>query len=363
MTTYFCINCSEKYPPEGLPYTCPKCGGIFTVDLSQVLTRDDFSNNEPGIWRFRHTFGLPDDAPLSYLGEGRTPLLQLDFSGNPVYLKMETHNPTLSFKDRATAILISMLRQRKVHKAVEDSSGNAGASFAAYCSAFGVEAEIFIPESTSGPKRLQIESYNASINQVAGSRQATTDAALLKVRQNRLVYASHAYQPFGLSGIATVAYEIFEQLGAQPDLVIAPVGHGSLLLGLIKGFELLKKSHLVDSLPEFIGVQAEQCAPVSSMWNKAKTFTPYSETIAEGVRVTTPIRGREIITKLQQSSGSIMTIPEPGIIAAWQDLKKKGIFVEPTSALVWAAYRKLSSEIYKFPVLIMTGYGLKSGNA
>jgi len=359
-TTYFCENCKIPYPDKGMPFVCPACGGNFTIDIAYQLSKSDFSKKDPGIWRFMSTFGLPSDTPISYLGEGRTPLISLTVGGKKVYFKMESQNPTLSFKDRGSAVLISMLRQRRTNHAIEDSSGNAGASFAAYCAAFKITSEIFIPKSTSGPKKDQIEAYGAKVVRINGSRSDTSLAALEKVKSSGGVYASHAYQPFGLAGIATIAYEIIEQMDEQPDAIFAPVGHGSLFLGIMKGFEVLNKSGFLTKLPEFIGVQASHCAPVYALWSGPDTNIAEEPTIAEGVRVTAPVRGQEIVSMLIKHNGCIVKVNDTDLIQSWNELRHEGVFLEPTSALVWAAYQQNQGKRYNNPVLIMTGYGLKS---
>jgi len=273
---------------------------------------------------------------------------------------MESHNPTLSYKDRGTAVLVSMMKDRGINHAIEDSSGNAGASFAAYSRAFSINGSIYIPESTSGPKRQQLNAFGAKVIPVPGSRANAAKQALKAVRNNGTVYASHAYQPFGMAGLATIAYEIFEDLSDIPSLVIAPIGHGNLLAGIILGFQNLKSSGLTTSMPAFIGVQSDACAPVWSKWVGDTKFKPTGSTIAEGIKVETPIRSNFIISNLQKGKDSIEIINDKETISAIQDLSSMGIYVEPTSALVWAAYKKIQVSHYGPVVLILTGYGLKS---
>lgn len=359
-TAYHCEKCKASYPSEGMPFICPVCDGYFTIDIAHQLTEEDFKKKDPGIWRFVDTFGLPENFPVSYLGEGRTPLINTTNNGKKVFLKMESHNPTLSFKDRGSAVLISKLRHGKIKFAIEDSSGNAGASFAAYCSAFAINSEIYIPATTSGPKKDQIEAYGARVVWVNGSRLDTAFAALDKVKSSGIVYASHAYQPFGIAGIATIAYEIFEQMNELPDAIFAPIGHGSLFLGIMKGFEVLKNSGFINELPEFIGVQASLCAPVWARWSGLDNDIVEEPTLAEGVRVSEPVRGHEIVSMLTKYVGRIVRVNEEELIHAWEELRLKGIFLEPTSALTWAAYNQINQKRYNNPVLIMTGYGLKS---
>jgi threonine synthase len=144
-----------------------------------------------------------------------------------------------------------------------------------------------------------------------------------------------------------------------PDAIFAPIGHGSLFLGLIKGFEVLKNSGFISKLPEFIGIQSFHCAPVWAQWSGSDNDGEGS-TIAEGVRVSSPVRGGEIVSMLKKHNGRIMRINDVELIQAWKELQLKGIFLEPTSALPWAAYQQSKQKRYNNPVLIMTGYGLKS---
>jgi threonine synthase len=147
-------------------------------------------------------------------------------------------NPTGSFKDRGSAVLVSALKAAGVEEVVEDSSGNAGASLAAYAARAAIQARIYVPEYASGPKRLQISAFGAQVVQIPGPRSATAEAVQREAKEG-IAYASHAYLPHGIAGIATIAFEIAEQLKGSPGTVITPVGHGTLLLGLHRGFHAM----------------------------------------------------------------------------------------------------------------------------
>ena len=359
-TSYFCEKCHLAYPTDHMPYHCGSCQSNFSIALDCDLTSADFESKEPGIWRFSKTFGLPDGASTTYLGEGNTPLIERNMGIGQTYFKMESQNPTLSYKDRGTAVLTSMLRYHAYKDVIEDSSGNAGASLAAYSSAFGINAEIFVPADTSGPKLAQIAAFGAKIIRIEGNRDKTSKAVLSRVNDYQMMYASHAYQPFGLAGIATIAYEIYEQLGKSPDRVIAPIGHGSLFLGIMLGFLLLKRSRYISNMPQFIGVQASNNSPLYQKWARGQELLPSLPSIAEGVMVRNPIRGEMILQLLSKHHGDILSIPEDEIEIAWRELRHSGLFVEPTSALPWAACKQLGCQNSLTSVLIMTGYGLKS---
>ena len=357
MPAICCTDCHAPYPENGLPYLCPQCGGVYDFDGPFDFQAAAVDDHQVGIWRYRHAFSLPPAAPLVSLGEGNTPLIACQHAGRTVWLKQEGLNPSGSYKDRGSAVLVSSLLMRGVSQAVEDSSGNAGASFAAYAARSGLQARVFVPESASGPKRSQIELYGADLVRVPGPRSAAAAAVLAEVAQGA-VYASHAYLPFGLAGIATLAYELWQQLGRAPGTVIAPVGHGGLLLGIVRGFAALQQAGAIEQVPYYVGVQAHACAPVVAEFMGGR---PYSEgaTIAEGVRVAKPVRAAALLREISQRAGRFVAIEESEILPAFHWLARRGIHVEPTSALAWAAYQQTADQLLEPVVLILSGTGLK----
>lgn len=312
----------------------------------------------PGIWRYRQSFGLDDQAPVLTLGEGNTPLLWAEVNGRGVAFKCEYANPTGSFKDRGMAALCSFLVARGVTEAVEDSSGNAGAAFAAYAARGGIRARVYVPESASGPKCGQIEAYGADVVRVPGPRAAATQAALNAAAKG-VIFASHAYLSQILPGYATAAYEIQEQLGGEVGAVIVPAGQGGFLLGLARGFAALIWSGAMNKMPVLIGVQAAACAPLVAAAPGRAPAPGESSTVAEGVRVADPLRKAEVVETVLHSGGSFQSVHEAEIISGRDELAQRGFYVEPTSALVWEA---LVTELPILPdpvVAILTGSGYK----
>ncbi len=363
MAVIRCRRCAEPYPHQGLPYICPACGGTFDFDAPPDFSPERIEPGLPGYWRYRHAFSLFHGAPVISLGEGNTPLLWLtDDDGRKIGMKMESLNPSGSFKDRGSAVLVSQLLARGAESAVEDSSGNAGASFAAYAARAGIRARIFVPESASGPKRVQIENYGAELIPVPGPRIEAAKAVLNEVKRGA-IYASHAYMPMGIAGLATIAYEIVEQLGAAPKTVFAPSGHGGLMLGLVRGFAALKNAGVIKNLPYYVGVQSQGCAPLAAAFQgglEAIQDIPESPTIAEGVRVRYPVQAEALIREIPPHGGTYVTVLEDELLAAYHLLAQRGFYVEPTAALVWAACQKLKNGLPDPIVLILTGLGLKA---
>jgi len=359
MTDFICRDCLQPYPEAGLPHECPNCGGIFTLRDLTFTEHTSVSGKSSGIWRFTESIGLPASYPVSYLGEGETPLVPVKIRGRDFFGKMENLNPSGSFKDRATAVLTSVLRGRNQLNVVEDSSGNAGGSLALYGAAFGIHCRIYIPNGTSGPKRRQIEVCGAEVIQVEGPRENAHKAALEAVQREGLPYASHAAQPFGMAGIATIAFEIFESLGEMPGMVFCPIGHGSLFTGMLMGFDALVRAGKAAKRPRLIGVQPEVCAPVVSAWQKKPFSGTLGSSLAEGTMVENPARLVEILGYLDHDRDQVVAVTESEIADAHRLLIQAGLYVEPTSAMVLAASNKVEETPGK-SVLILSGSGLKS---
>ncbi len=357
-----CTNCHRVYPDATLPYRCPHCGGYYDFDPFPSFAPENVEPHLPGIWQYKHAFGLPEEAPIVSLGEGNTALVWAQAFGRDVAFKLEHLNPTGSFKDRGTAPLISFLLARGARSAVEDSSGNAGASFAAYAARAGLSARVFVPDYASGPKRAQIAAYGAELVRILGPRSNASEA-VRRAADDGAVYASHVYMPQGLAGMATLAYELFEQLGQAPGTIVVPVGQGSLLLGVGRGFEALRKAGLIERLPRLVGVQAHACAPLWAVFEgggAALSWVTEGETLAEGVRIRYPLRGDAVLQMVESSGGVFLAVEEADILPGRDQLAHLGFYVEPTSAIVWTALQQIVRDFPEPIVGLLTGSGFKS---
>jgi threonine synthase len=324
-----------------------------------------------GLWKYRAWLPLKPGAEEISLGEGATPLIPLEVEGKPVWGKAEFLNPTGSFKDRGAAILVSVLKSRGVSETVEDSSGNAGASLAAYCARAGIRARVYVPQGASGPKRAQIAAYGAEVREVPGGRSAASQAALAEA-QSGVAYGSHAYLPHGLAGNATMAFELVSQLGREIDLLVGPAGQGSLIMGLFLGFQSLLRGGQIDRLPRLVAVQVASCAPIWRMWQRAASDPssgPEEPGVAEGIRVAHPVRGGGVMRALEESHGDVVAVGEGEVLLGQREWLRQGLFVETTSASVYPAIRKIlagrsrvdPADIRGAVVAILTGSGLKEG--
>lgn len=362
-----CSNCRRPYPEGTLAYRCPTCGGIFDYEPFPAYAPERVDTTKTGLWRYRHSFGLPEVAPEISLGEGSTPLVAVPTPFGEVNFKLEFLNPTGSHKDRGVALMTSFLASLGIAEAVEDSSGNAGASFAAYAARAGIKARVFVPDYASGPKRDQIAHYGAEVVRILGARSDVAEA-VRRAADEGAAYASHAYLPHLLPGFATLAYEITEQLGRAPGTVVAPVGQGSLLLGLGRGFDNLKRAGVIGDVPCLVGVQAMACAPIWAAFTMGAVgmqWVTEGKTAAEGVRVRYPHWGDAVLRQVAGSQGEVLAVEEEAILTGRDELARLGLYVEPTSAIVWDALRQFHEDGRGRPddrpiVAILTGSGLKS---
>lgn len=362
MSTKFQCNICKTPFPKKITHLCPECGGVFGIAGQIDFNPKNIEPNLPGIWKYRHSFGLPKNAKVLSLGEGNIPLIKSHAFGSDVYFKVEYQNPTGSFKDRLTSPEISYLQSQGITEAVDDSSGNAGASFAAYIKRAKMNGKVFVPSYASGPKRKQIVAYGVSLEEVEGPRSAAFKAVQKAIKKGA-TYASHAYLPFGIPGIATISYEIVDQLGGVPGSVIAPVGHGSLLLGIVKGFEAMKAVGSITKFPKIVGVQAKACAPIYAQsvgGETARGKVIEGETLAEGVRVLSPVDGDLLVSLSKELPISFVAVEENAILSGRDQLASLGFYVEVTSAIVWDALKQTIEKLPKPIVVILTGSGLKS---
>ena len=211
------------------------CGGAWEFEEVAEFDVELIDAADSSLWRYRRLYGLEFDQPTVRLDAGGTPLLPLDWGGRRVLVKPEYIAPTASFKDRGTAVMINILAHQGATHMVDDSSGNAGASVAAYAARAGMRAEVVVPAHTSPAKQAQIAVYGAEVRPIPGPRLNAKLAAIEAVERGA-VYAAHAYHPGFLLGLQSAAWEMWEQLGrCAPDWCVMPVGQGVHLLGVWLG--------------------------------------------------------------------------------------------------------------------------------
>jgi threonine synthase len=358
-----CSSCGTEEREGVAPWRCSRCGSPLELRLPEPDAATFADGSAEGLWRYRSW--LPQVDPVT-LGEPRTALVELADEGDGrVLAKLEGELPTGSFKDRGTAVTVSWFRSGGVRELVVDSSGNAGASFAAYAARARLGLRVFVPADASPAKLLQVRAHGATLVPVPGSRTATgeTARAFVEAAGPGVAYASHLWHASFLAGTATFAYEVYEQLGNRaPGAVIVPLGGGTLLLGIHVGFRRLRDAGLIESIPRLIGVQSAACAPLARAFRAgapdAEAVDP-GPTIAEGIKIALPPRSKQILAAVRETGGTILEVTDDEIRQSLRLLLAQGLFVEPTSAVAHAGLRRLGAGDHTI-VLGLTAHGLKA---
>jgi threonine synthase len=357
---YTCFTCGNKYSLSEKLFRCP-CGSFLQVEPHGFFSKKQLDRRDLSIWRYREAFGLPEQVEPVSIGEGRTPVVRRKVEDTDLLFKLDFLQPSGSFKDRGASVLISLAKSLEVSQVVEDSSGNAGAAISAYAAAAGIRCTVYVPAYTPEGKLIQMKLYGSEVVKVPGKRQNANEAVIEAAKE--AYYASHLWNPFFPMGLQSAAFEIWEQLGGKlPSRVVVPIGGGGFLEGLYLGFVALKQAGHVREIPKLIGVQAEQCPPIHRAFQEG--LPDYREmeveaTVAEGIAVQKPPRGKAVLQALRDSGGHTVGVHDEEILSAEKILFSLGLFVEPTSASALAGWRKLPKEEKEGALVMLTGNGLK----
>jgi threonine synthase len=365
---FLCGGCGKEFGSHLDSHACPACGGAISLKSPQSrFPVAEITARPATLWRYSEA--LPSTADPVTLGESVTPLVPFEIAGQQLLAKCEFTCPTGSYKDRGATVLMTHLKESGTRAVVEDSSGNAGAAMAAYAARAGIDITIFCPASAAAGKLVQIQAYGATLRRVEGPRPRATDALIAHVEETGAEYASHLWHPLFLQGVKTMAFEICEQLQWDvPDVVLCPVGAGSILLGLHMGFSELRQAGIVDRLPRLVAVQAANNAALLQAFTagdaRVQPLPDPLPTLAEGIALPAPVRDREVLSALRETGGTVVAVTEAAILAGLSALGRCGFFVEPTAAVIWDGFEQLQRCGFikkgEKAVAVLSGNGLKA---
>jgi threonine synthase len=420
-----CTICGEQYSPEsagpgGAPgevfYVCPKHGDegildtVFDFEKIKAVTspRAISESGDYTIWRYSEL--LPLDNPLGSappLQVGWTPLYQATSLGTKLglpglFVKDDGRNPTASFKDRASAVVVAKARELGVETITTASSGNAGAALAGLAAAARIPAVIFVPQTAPQAKVAQLLMFGAKVLLVKGTYDQAFDLCLAASKEFGWYCRNTAYNPYTVEGKKTASFEICEQLsqirtrtgprrpvpgleagpgadagsGASPksqdgkwqapDRIFVSVGDGNIISGLWKGLRDLSALGWIDKMPKLMGVQAVGSAACYKAWRAgAAEVAPVDpDTIADSISVGVPRDGRRAVRAVRETGGAYLTVTDDEILAAMRNLARDAaVFAEPAGAAAYAGVAKATREgLVKSDetvVCMITGNGLK----
>ncbi len=362
-----CVRCGQTYPKDEIRYRCD-CGDSLEIvyDYSTLhVTWDELRKRTFCHWRYREFYPDLKKSVIITMGEGGTPLVRSRniFRGD-VRFKLESINPTCSFKDRGSTIEISQAYAYGAHEIVCASTGNMGASVAAYCARGGIRCTIYVPHDTPHIKRLQMEGHGAAIKTVKGDYTLAATTAKRQFEENG-IYLAGDY-PYRGEGEKSVGLEIMDQIRGDIDVIACPIGNGTLLHGIWKGLKEMKMAGLIHRLPKILGVQAEGCNTVVKAFEKGtENIEPIiPQTLMDAVACGDPLDGSWALRALKESGGTGITVSDNEAGCARDMLaKKEGIFAELSGAASTAGLLKAIDQglIKKDArvVALVTGHGLK----
>jgi threonine synthase len=335
----------------------------------QLLPSEVLSND--GMWRYQDLLPI-DRAPIRYpLAVGGTPLiapprLRRECGIPELWLKDETRSPTGSNKDRATALVMEGAMRRNIGTVTAASTGNVAVSLAVGAAAAGIEAVIFVPAAVHEGKLRLMLLAGATVFRVEEGYEAAFQLSRAAARAFGWLDRNTGTNPWTVEAKKTVAFEIWEQLGRElPDVVIVPVGDGTTLSAMAKGFRELMACGVTDRLPRLIGVQAEGCQPLKHASEGYKAGSMVAETIADGIAVVEGINAVTALRDVRESHGAFVAVSDRMILAAIQTLgSRAGVVAEPAAAAGYAALEvALRDELIRSServVILITGSGLKT---
>ena len=376
-----CRACGAAQP-IGLSYVCPACFGPLEVEydyavVGATLTREAIAARAPGIWRYAELLPV-DEPPTRGLPVGSTPLLAAErlapeLGLDRLWIKDDTRNPSLSFKDRAVAVAAARAVEFGVEALACASTGNLAGATAAAAAALGLPAYVFIPADLEPAKVDHALAYGATVVPIEGTYDDVNRLCLEVADETGWGFVNINLRPFYAEGSKTLAYEIAESLGwRSPDVVVAPVASGAMFTRVARGFEELVELGLIERRPiRFVGGQAAGCAPVATAWAAGtEVIVPVRtpDTIVRSLAIGNPADGSYAVALANGSGGSIEAIDDEITAAAIRDVARlEGIYPETAGGVTLAAAAAARRRGVIRPgdevVALLTGNGLKTPDA
>jgi threonine synthase len=385
-TGYRCSLCKTEYQPGQVTYTCPQDGGNLDVILDYASIKEKYepeditSRADASLWKYAPLLPVPEipggGTPLH--AAGWTPVFNMPALAEKLglqnlWLKDESRNPTASFKDRASAIVVARAREIKAEVVVTASTGNAGAALAGMAAAVGQKAVIFAPKSAPPAKVAQLLVFGARVMLVDGTYDDAFDLTVQASQEFGWYCRNTGYNPFTAEGKKTAAFEMWEfmqeAVGTSSFTVFVSVGDGNIISGIHKGFKDLLELGWIESIPRIIGVQAEGSAAIANAFRTGteKIIPVSAQTLADSISVDLPRDGVRAVRAAQDTSGTYITVSDEEILSAIAELGKVGVFAEPAGATSYAGLVKAVGDGIvggDDPVLVLnTGSGLKDVKA
>ena len=375
-TSLRCRSCATEYALEDIG-TCTACFGpldpVYDWDeLARTVSRETIAAGPTSIWRYAPL--LPVEAPAeARLAPGFTPLvgaprLAEETGVGELWLKLDTANPTHSFKDRVVAVAAAKARELGLETIACSSTGNLANAVAARAAAEGIGAAVFCPADLEPEKLVATAVYGATIYAVRGTYDDCSRLTIELSFELPWGFVNVSLRSYYAEGSKTVAFEIAEQLGWDaPDAVVAPIASGSLYSKIAEGFDQLQRVGLLDTpTPRLFGGQAEGCSPVATAFASGERVAPVRPaTIARSLAIGNPADGDKAVATAHRTGGAVHAVAEDEVGANMGFLAEyAGIFGETAAGVSLGTLRRAVDEgeldAADRVVLLVTGDGLKT---
>ncbi|MFH1978199.1 MAG: threonine synthase [Candidatus Aenigmatarchaeota archaeon] len=363
-----CSKCDTKYKLKELVFRCRECGGSLEViydytKLKKIISLKILQKRPFNHARYKEFFPVKN---LVSIQEGGTPLIRshniekefgLKFE---LYFKNEAVNPTGSFKDRGSTVeLAKAIEFGKKHVACA-STGNMGASVAAYSGIARKKCRVIVPKDAAHVKIEQILGYGADVYQINGDYNDAADLVEYAFRKHgAYLLGDYLYRR---EGTKSVGFELAEQINA--DYVVCPVGNGTLISAVWKAYKEFKELGFIESTPKIVAIQAEKCNPVTKAFRSGEAIIPVSgKTIAVAMECGNPLDGDRALKAVHESTGYADHVSDKEILNSRNTLAKtEGLFAEPAGAASLAGILAGKTKIKRGSkvVCLVTGHGLKT---
>jgi len=181
---------------------------------------------------------------------GGTPLVELTRivpEGHArVLVKVESHNPTGSMKDRMALSVVDRAaasgRLPPSGRLVEYTGGSTGTSLALVCAARGFTATLVTSDAFSQEKRIHMRALGAHVIEIASDGGRTTKELIEKMmakaaelsRSPDAFYADQFNNPDAAAGYAPLAKELWTQCGGRLDAFVQAVGTAQCISGVAR---------------------------------------------------------------------------------------------------------------------------------
>jgi threonine synthase len=385
LRTLECTSCGREFDADTIQGTCPSCGKVLfarydLAALKKAVSPDDFRGRRWDMWRYHELLPVRSEANLVTLGEGMTPLLELDegvsarlgFRGGRLRIKDEGKNPTGSFKARGMAAAISRAKELGIREMALPSAGNAGSAAAAYAAAAGIEAHIAVPRDVPPVNLVEMRMSGADVLLVDGLIDEAGRVMHGQAAERGWFELNTLREPYRQEGKKTLGFELAEQGGwgdrCLPEVIVFPTGGGTGIVGMWKAFEELGLLGWIGPRrPKMVVVQSTGCAPLVRAFEQgADHAEPWqgARTIAAGIRVPSAIGDYLVLKAVRESRGTAVAVSDDEIRAGQLEMAREtGIYTSPEGAATWAALTPLRQRGFltgnEDVVLFSTGIGIK----